>query len=59
MNVSTGYSHGPVDMGRSLTTFIGKLFTGYWSNNSCSIGTKWNGEEIRPVNSYVMYIIKI
>lgn len=55
-NVSTGYSHGPVDMGKSTSSFIGNLFTGKWENPSTSIGVKWNGaDEVRPKNVAVLY----
>lgn len=55
---SEGYSHGPVDMGKSTTTHVGVLFTGAWNNPSAGIGTKWDNSEIRPTNVALLPCIK-
>jgi hypothetical protein len=55
---TTSYSHGPVYMGKSTTSFVGNLFVGWWSSPAAAMGTLWDGSEIRPRNVYVNYIIK-
>jgi hypothetical protein len=51
-----GYSHGPVDMGKSTSAYTGNLFTGYWSAPAAGVGTKWNtNDEVRPKNVAVLY----
>lgn len=55
---SSGYSHGPVDMGKSTTTHVGVLFTGAWNNPSAGIGTMWDSSEIRPTNVALLPCIK-
>ena len=53
------YNHGPVDMGKSTTTYVGNMFTGYWAQPAAAIGTKWdNTSEIRPKNIALLYCIK-
>jgi microcystin-dependent protein len=52
------YSHGPVYMGKSTTSFTGNLFVGGWSSPAAAMGTLWDTSEIRPRNVYVNYIIK-
>lgn len=55
-NVNSGYSHGPVDMGKSTSAYVGNLFTGGWTNPSAASGIKWNAaDEIRPKNAAVLY----
>ena len=58
-NTSSGYSHGPVDMGKSTTSFVGKLFTGRWQNPSTSIGVRWHSNESRPRNIAMLYCINV
>ena len=57
-NVSSGYSHGPVYMGKTTASFTGTLFTGRYANPSASIGTKWDTSEIRPTNHALLACIK-
>ena len=57
-NWSSGYSHFDVYMGKSTSSYQGNLFTGYWSNPSAAIGTKWDTSEIRPVNVALLYCVK-
>lgn len=45
-------------MGKSTTAYIGALFTGYWSNPSAAIGTKWDTSEVRPRNVALLYCMK-
>lgn len=53
---SSGYSHGPVDMGKSTSSFVGNMFTGAWTTPAAAIGTRWNAnDEIRPKNVAVLY----
>lgn len=55
-NVNSGYSHGPVDMGKSTSTYVGNLFAGGWNNPSAASGVRWNAaDEIRPKNVAVLY----
>lgn len=58
MSQSSGYSHNDVYLGKSTTSYTGKLFTGYWSNPSASIGGKWDNSEPRPRNVAMYYGIK-
>jgi hypothetical protein len=55
---SGGYSHGPVSMGKSTTSFIGNMFTGGWSAPAAAIGTQWDTSEIRPRNVALLAVIK-
>jgi hypothetical protein len=56
---SSGYSHGPVDMGKSTSTYTGNLFVGMWSTPMAALGTKWNTtDETRPINVGVLYCRK-
>lgn len=57
-NCSSGYSHYDVYMGKSTSAYQGNLFTGYWSNPSAQIGTKWDTSEIRPTNVALLYCVK-
>jgi phage-related tail fiber protein len=58
-NVSSGYSHGPVYMGKTIFgSFTGNLFTGRYANNSASWGTAWDESEIRPRNVTLLACIK-
>jgi phage-related tail fiber protein len=52
------FSHGPVFMGKSTTSFTGNLFVGRWASPAAAMGTLWDTSEIRPRNVYVNYIIK-
>jgi hypothetical protein len=53
---TTGYSHGPVDMGKSTASYTGNLFIGYWQAPAAALGTKWNtNDEVRPKNVAVLY----
>lgn len=57
--LSSGYSHNDVDMGKSTTSYVGKLFTGAWNNPSAAIGTRWNAwDEVRPRNGAALACIK-
>jgi hypothetical protein len=56
---TNAYSHGPVDMGKSTTAFVGNLFTGYWAAPASATGTRWNStDEIRPRNIALFALIK-
>ena len=52
------YSHNDVYMGKTILTYTGNLFTGYWSAPAAAIGTKWDTSEIRPANIAMLYCIK-
>lgn len=53
---TTAYSHGPVDMGKSTSSFVGNMFVGAWSAPAAAAGVKWNAaDEIRPKNAAVLY----
>jgi len=52
------YSHGPVYMGKSTSSFIGNLFTGGWSAPASATGTQWDSSEIRPRNIALLACIK-
>ena len=52
------YSHGPVNMGKSTSSFVGNLFAGGWLAPAAAIGTKWDTSEIRPRNISLKYCIK-
>lgn len=52
------YAHQFIYMGKSITEYIGNLFTGYWAAPAAAIGTKWDGSEVRPRNVALMYCIK-
>tara|TARA_Y100000034_G_C6910079_1_gene424078 strand:+ start:14691 stop:15242 length:552 start_codon:yes stop_codon:yes gene_type:complete len=56
---SSLYSHDPVYMGKSTSSFIGNLFTGYWAAPATGIGVKWDTSEIRPENLGVNIFVKI
>ena len=58
VGLNGGYSHGPVWMGKSTTSYTGNLFTGHWSTAATAIGLKWNTEEVRPRNVAVIFYIK-
>jgi len=55
---ASGYSHGPVYMGKSTSAYIGNMFTGGWSAPAAAIGTQWDTSEIRPRNVALLGIIK-
>jgi phage-related tail fiber protein len=55
---TTSYSHGPVNMGKSTSSFIGNMFTGSWAAPAAAIGTQWDSSEIRPRNICFLYCIK-
>lgn len=58
-NSSSGYSHGPVYMGKTLSpNYTGRFFMGYWSNPSAHMGTSWDDSEIRPRNVALLACIK-
>jgi phage-related tail fiber protein len=58
-NVSSGFSHGPVYMGKTIFgSFTGNLFTGRYANPSASWGTAWDTSEIRPRNNVLLACIK-
>jgi hypothetical protein len=53
---TNAYSHGPVDMGKSTSNYIGNLFVGKWEAPGTAMGTKWNtNDEVRPKNVAVLY----
>lgn len=53
---TTAYSHGPVDMGKSTSSFVGNMFVGSWAAPAAAAGVKWNAaDEIRPKNAAVLY----
>lgn len=54
-----GYSHGPVYMGKSTSSYIGNIFVGAWSAPAAGIGLVWDSSEIRPENLSVNMFIKI
>lgn len=55
----TAYSHGPVYMGKTTTSYTGNIFAGRWATPSAAIGLMWDSSEVRPVNMGVNYYIKI
>jgi len=55
---TTAYSHGPVYMGKTITTYTGNLFLGHWSAPGSSWGTAWDTSEIRPRNVSLLACIK-
>jgi hypothetical protein len=58
-NVNTGYSHGPVYMGKTIFgAFTGNLFVGLWSSPASANGTTWDGSEMRPRNRAMLYCVK-
>ena len=55
----TGYSHGPVYMGKTIFgTHTGNLFLGYWQAPASAWGTAWDTSEIRPRNIALLACIK-
>ncbi|MDD3412462.1 MAG: hypothetical protein PHY47_00515 [Lachnospiraceae bacterium] len=56
---TTSYSHGPVYMGKSTSSYIGNLFVGRWATPSAAMGTMWDQSEIRPRNITVNMFIKV
>jgi hypothetical protein len=56
---TTGYSHGPVYMGKTIFgTFTGNLFGGRWQAPAAGQGYAWDSGVIRPRNRAVMACIK-
>jgi microcystin-dependent protein len=52
------FSHGPVYMGKSTTSYIGNLFVGGWSAPAAAMGTSWDTSEVRPRNIALLACIK-
>jgi phage-related tail fiber protein len=58
-NVSSGYSHGPVYMGKTIFgAFTGALFVGSWQAPASATGTTWDASEMRPRNRAMLYCVK-
>lgn len=57
-NGSTGFSHTDVYWGKSMSSYIGNIFTGYWNSPASACGAKWDTSEIRPRNISVLACIK-
>ncbi|MDD2870472.1 MAG: hypothetical protein PHS49_00650 [Candidatus Gracilibacteria bacterium] len=55
---TTVYSHGPVYMGKSTSSYVGNLFVGGWSAPAAAMGTMWDTSEIRPRNVALLYCVK-
>jgi phage-related tail fiber protein len=57
-DVSSGYSHGPVWMGKSTSGYVGNLFTGEWAGPAAVIGTAWTTDKILPESIVMLAAIK-
>jgi hypothetical protein len=57
-NASSGYSHGPVYMGKTTASYTGALFTGHWRAPAAGLGCMWDTSEMRPKNYALLACIK-